>query len=93
MADILDKLMSWKSIHDEHPDTPVSRSGRQRWQSKYDFPKPVYLTPNHPRWYRSEVDEWFRTRPRSYIEVIEQGRLSIRRGEACPKQGRRLSLS
>jgi hypothetical protein len=92
MTDNSSELMDWESVHGENPDTPASRSGRRRWQKKYDFPAPIYLTPNHPRWYRCEVDEWFRTRSRSYLEVIEQGRKSIRQNEASPKQGHRLSL-
>ena len=93
MTDNSSEMMDWKSIHDEHPDTPVSRSGRHRWQRKYGFPKPFYLTPNHPRWYRCEVDEWFQTRPRSYLEVIEQGRSAEGRDEEPPKRGHGLSLT
>ena len=70
------EMWDWGGICEVYPDAPSSRSGRHRWQRKHGFPKPVYLTPNHPRWYRNEVVEWFNSRPRSYHDVVAEGRSS-----------------
>ena len=75
----------WSTIRSHYPDAPSSRSGRHRWLRKHGFPKPVYLTPNHPRWPRDEVVEWFNSRPRSYFQVIEEGRSSMKLGGRLDK--------
>ena len=69
-------ILDWVGIRHKYPDAPSSRSGRHRWQRKHGFPAPFYLTPNHPRWHAHEVDEWFNTRPRSYHDVVAEGRYS-----------------
>jgi hypothetical protein len=71
------KIWDWADVRAHYPSAPASRAGRHRWQRKHNFPKPVYLTPNHPRWLRDEVVAWFNSRPRSYIQVVEEGRSSI----------------
>ena len=46
-----------------YPLIPRSRPGMRNWIKRQGFPKPQYLTCNHPVWSPDAVAEWFASRP------------------------------
>jgi predicted DNA-binding transcriptional regulator AlpA len=57
----------------EYP-VPKSRPGFSRWRKKYGFPRPKYLNPNKPIWDYEEVEDWFRSRPRTHTASLADSR-------------------
>ena len=60
-----DDLMTLEQVMDE---LTVSRSTIYRWMIDERFPRPLSLgAGSSNRWYRSEVEEWVRNRPRAAV--------------------------
>jgi len=68
------KTMLRSDIQKEHPGTPTSRPGFNRWRKKYQFPKPTYLNPNKPIWDRAEVEKWYADRPKTHAASLADSR-------------------
>ena len=49
----------------------VSRTTLYRWIESHGFPRPIKLGGRENRWYRSEVEEWLKNRPRADIQSNE----------------------
>lgn len=70
----MQNTMRRTDIIQEHPGTPTSRPGFNRWRRKYGFPKPTYLNPNMPVWNRTEVEDWYASRPQNHAAALADSR-------------------
>lgn len=60
-----------------------SKSAALEREKRGDVPKRVYLSRNCVRWWKSELDHWLNTRPRTIEEFRQREEMMSERGAAA----------